>query len=120
MTARPLTTHLAHEPLSLPRSAHSFVERLRAVAASQQCSDPWLGQLIGLAGHVGPDGVARLSTVAVFDALGLKPTERTPAAGKRVKALMESLGWTALRQISLTPGGSRARLRGFARALSEP
>jgi hypothetical protein len=77
--------------------------------------DPWLTPIESLKGELGRDGVERLSTVAVFDAIGIPPFERTPAAGSRLKALMERYGWAAVRQISLTPSGSAARLRGYAR-----
>ena len=78
-------------------------------------SDPWHGELSLLKGTVGSDGVERVSTSFVFDQLALSAIERTPAAGKRVRAIMERLGWSALRQTSLTPAGSAARMRGYAR-----
>lgn len=102
--------------LTLDKPTPTFVDRLRAITASAtRHEDPWLNKLAGLKGQKGSDGVSRLSTAAVFDALELRAIERTPAAGKRVKALMESLGWTSLRQISLSPSGTAARMRGFAR-----
>jgi hypothetical protein len=93
----------------------SFVQRLRMIAAEQAHTDPWLERLQGLKGSIGSDGVERLSTTAAFDALGVSPHERTPAAGKRLKSLMEDLGWSAIRQIHLTPSGTPARMRGYAR-----
>ena len=94
----------------------SFIERLRTLAVvHSQPTDPWRAKLATLKGQIGSDGVSRLSTAAVFDALEVAALERTPAAGKRVKALMESLGWVATRQVSLSPSGTAARMRGFAR-----
>lgn len=96
----------------------SFQERLRKMAIGVQTRDPWEVPIASLQGQIGRDGVERLSTIATFDAIGIPRHERTPAAAKRLKALMESRGWTAIRQPSLTPMGSVARMRGYARVIT--
>jgi hypothetical protein len=52
---------------------------------------------------------------APFDALELPPFRRTAEAGKRVKAVMASLGWTPLRARHATSRWRAARVRGYYR-----
>jgi hypothetical protein len=101
---------VSHQTKHIP-----FVVRLRMLAERLNHADPWLQPIEHLRGPIDAQGVERLSTVAIFDAIGIPQHERTPAAAKRLKALMESCGWTAVRHVSLTPLGSRSRMRGYAR-----
>jgi hypothetical protein len=100
----------------IPRTRHlSFMELLRAAKAEIKPFDPWEEQLSRLRGEVGSDGVARISTEGVFDALDLPRFQRTAEAGKRVKTIMQTLGWTPMRARRVTSRGRAARVRGYAR-----
>ncbi|MES0119392.1 hypothetical protein NKK52_25910 [Mesorhizobium sp. C277A] len=103
------TSPLEHRP---------FLSQLRTIRSELQArkSDPWQERLALLRGQKGSDGVERVSTEAVFDHLNLKPVQRTPEAGKRVKAMMGGLGWTWVRARHVTGSGSVGRVRGYARA----
>jgi hypothetical protein len=98
----------------------AFIERLRAgvEASRQKPPDPWLRRLANLNGRKGRDNVESLSTEAVFDFLDVRPHERTPDAGRRLKAIMCQLGWTWTRARHVTATGSVGRVRGYARYLS--
>ena len=98
----------------------SFIETLRAIAAEQRGKprDPWAEALSSLKGRKDNDGVERIATDAVFDRLALRPFERTPEAGRRVKALMSALGWTPVRSRQATATGSAGRVRGYARTVA--
>jgi hypothetical protein len=98
----------------------AFVERLRleVEASRQKPADPWVQRLTALKGRKGSDNVECLSTEAVFDFLAVSPLERTPQAGKRLKAAMCQLGWTWTRARHVTPTGSVGRVRGYARCLN--
>lgn len=102
------TSPLEHRP---------FLAQLRIIRNELQArkSDPWQGRLAVLRGQKGSDGVERVSTEAVFDHLNLKPVQRTPEAGKRIKAVMCGLGWTWVRARHVTATGSVGRVRGYAR-----
>jgi hypothetical protein len=93
----------------------SFIELLHAAKASVSRVDPWEEQLRRIRGDVGSDGVERISTEGVFDALDLPPFQRTAEAAKRVKALMHSLSWVPVRARHVTSRGRAARVRGYAR-----
>lgn len=99
----------------------SFVETLRANAAQirSEAQDPWACALANIKGRKDSDGVERISTDGVFDYLGLRPLERTPEAGKRVKAIMCSRGWIWVRARHVTGAGSAGRVRGYARYTSK-
>ena len=105
---------------SIPARRMSFIEQLRDCARRQQLkpSDPWTALLRGLQGRRGSDDVERISTEGVFDFLGLKPLERTPEAGKRLKGVMMDLGWTWVRARHVTGRGAVGRVRGYARAVT--
>lgn len=96
-------------------SEQSFIARLRAARATIEPSDPWTDTLRSVKGSVGSDGVARIATDAVFDVLGLPRLQRTPEAGKRIKAIMLGLRWTPVRARHVTSRGRAARVRGYAR-----
>lgn len=92
----------------------SFIAQLRACKTIKP-SDPWRDALRKLRGHMGNDGVERLATDAIFDALDLPAFKRTAEAGKRVRIVMVELGWTPVRARHLTSNGFRSRVRGYAR-----
>lgn len=98
----------------------AFVERLRLEVESsrQKPADPWVQRLATLKGRKGAGNIECLSTEAVFDFLAVRPLERTPQAGKRLKAAMCQLGWTWTRARHVTLTGSVGRVRGYARCLN--
>ncbi len=67
-----------------------------------------------LKGRIAPDGVERISTTDVFDALEI-PMRRRPSQTVRLSQLMRRLGWTNIRARGLNPGSYRDRVRGYAR-----
>jgi hypothetical protein len=83
----------------------SWLQQLQAAKAEIKPIDPWEEQLQRIRGAVGTDGVARISTEKVFDALDLPPFQRTAEAGRRLKALMLTLGWTPMRARAVTSRG---------------
>jgi hypothetical protein len=93
----------------------SFVERLRVTRLTIKPSDPWTAPLRNVRGQVGHDGVARISTDAIFEHLDLPRLKRTPEAAKRLKLLMVDLGWTPVRSRHVTSRGRASRVRGYAR-----
>jgi hypothetical protein len=101
-------------PLPRPRS---FVERIRAAQAMQGQSeheDAWIPTLRTLRGRVGSDGVERVSTYDVFEALEI-PVRRRSSVTVRLSRLMRSLGWANIRARGLGAHSYRHRVRGFAR-----
>jgi hypothetical protein len=93
----------------------SFVERLLAARETTKPSDPWTAPLRNIRGDVGHDGLARISTEAIFERIELPPVNRTPDAAKRVRLIMLDLGWTPVRARCVTSRGRAARVRGYAR-----
>jgi hypothetical protein len=93
----------------------SFVEHLRIRRQTIKPSDRWIAPLRNLRPQIGHDGVARISTEAVFEQLDLPLLRRTPEAAKRLKFLMVELGWTPVRSRHVTSRGRAARVRGYAR-----
>jgi hypothetical protein len=91
------------------------MQQLEAAKASVANVAPWEMKLRQIRGEIGSDGVARISTEGVFDALDLPQFQRTAEAGKRVKGLMHSLGWVPVRARHVTSRGRAARVRGYAR-----
>jgi hypothetical protein len=99
----------------LPR--RSFLQALRdgaEAARTSRAEDPWEATLRKLKGRVAADGVERISTTDVFDALEV-PMRRRPSLTVRVSKLMGRLGWTNIRARGLNPGSYRDRVRGYAR-----
>jgi hypothetical protein len=104
-------------PQPLERSHLSFSEQLRAGAEAARNSaekDPWEDALRKLKGRIGHDGVERVSTSDVFDALEV-PMRRRPSETIRLSRIMRRLGWKNVRARGLNPGSYRDRVRGYAR-----
>jgi hypothetical protein len=76
--------------------------------------DCWVPTLRKLKGRVAQDGVERISTNDVFDALEV-PIRHRPCQTIRLSRLMRSIGWQNIRARGLNPGSYRDRVRGFAR-----
>lgn len=94
----------------------SFIERLRATRQTIAPPDGWVDVLRTIKGQTGYyDGVERVSTEAIFEKLGVPPVKRTPAAAKRLRAIMTQLGWCPVRSRHVTSRGRAARVRGYAR-----
>lgn len=93
----------------------SFLEQLRQAKSNILPLDPWFPLLKKMAGKVGNDGVNRLTTEAIFDCLDLPLVLRTADAGRRIKTIMVSLGWTPVRTRDVTTRGRAERVRGYAR-----
>jgi hypothetical protein len=79
--------------------------------------DPWLPSLRALKGRIGADGVERISTHHVFDALEV-PVRRRAGLTVRLSRLMRSLGWANIRAHGLNSHSYRDRVRGFARQVA--
>jgi len=97
----------------------AFITQLRELAARAAAArpiDPWTAKLRQLRGRKGSDGVERIATDAILDALDLPRHQRTPEAAKRIKAIMVEHGWTPVRATHVTARGRAARVRGYARA----
>jgi hypothetical protein len=100
-----------------PADHRSFHERLRDAANAARAAgdeDPWEPTLRKLSGRVGHDGVERVSTTDVFDALEV-PMRRRPTLTVRLSRVMRKLGWSNIRARGLNPGSYRDRVRGYAR-----
>jgi hypothetical protein len=101
-----------------PRLSHrSFLQALRDGAEAVRNSpeeDPWEATLRKLKGRTAHDGVERISTTDVFDALEI-PIRRRSSLTVRLSKLMRRLGWTNIRARGLNPGSYRDRVRGYAR-----
>src|SRR5687767_4419048 len=95
----------------------SFTTRLRqirdAVGAADH-EDPWAHALRRVNGHVGHDGVERVSTHDVFDVLEV-PMRQRASKTVRLSRVMRELGWSNIRARGLNPGSYRDRVRGYAR-----
>jgi hypothetical protein len=94
-------------------SGRPFADRLAAGGAAGGAAgervrpvvDPWLEPLERLRGRVGPDGLERVTSGAIFDLLG---TSHFGGDTHRVRPLMIALGWRPV-------VGSRVPGRGYAR-----
>lgn len=98
----------------------SFYEQL--LAAEERVNraeneDPWLPTLRTLKGRTGADGIARISTYDVFEALEV-PVRRRAGLTVRLSGLMRGLGWSNIRAHGLTAHSYRDRVRGFARQVA--
>lgn len=103
-------------PTPLPRP-RSFKGRIQAAVEELNRSeneDPWLPVLRALKGHIGGDGVERISTYDVFEALEVPVRHRTGLT-VRLSRLMRGMGWTNIRAHGLNSHSYRDRVRGFAR-----
>jgi hypothetical protein len=81
--------------------------------------DPWVQPLRRLRGHVGHDGVERLSTHEVFDVLEV-PMRQRASKTVRLSRVMRHLGWSNIRARGLNRGSYRDRVRGYAREVPTP
>jgi len=97
----------------------SFQQLLREAAHAAGTAvdkDPWEPKLRKLKGRVGSDGVERISTNDVFDALEV-PMRQRASRTVRLSGVMRRLGWSNIRAHGLNPGSYRDRVRGYARAV---
>jgi hypothetical protein len=95
----------------------SEVQKARTAAAAR-VSEPWRLPLARLHGHIGDDGIERVTTQTVLDVLGVERVEqcrRRAGTYRRVARLMAELGWTATRVRGVTRGSYLEQVRGFAR-----
>jgi hypothetical protein len=79
---------------------------------------PWVPMLRRLKGRTGADGVQRIGTGDVFDALEI-PMKRRPSQTVGLSRLMRELGWRNIRARGLNRGSYRDRVRGFAREVPD-
>jgi hypothetical protein len=94
----------------------SFITSLQqAKEAAQASKDPWRLRLERLKGKTWDDSIERISTQTVFDILEVPQRSRTALACRRLAKLMRELGWHPIKARSLTPGGFRDQVRGYAR-----
>jgi hypothetical protein len=78
-------------------------------------ADPWRLRLERLHNKISDNGIARITTQAVFDILEIPQQNRSASACRRLAKLMTELGWTAVRVRGLTRGGYREQVRGYCR-----
>jgi hypothetical protein len=85
-----------------------------AAARSPLLDDPWFATIQNLHGPVGPDGIERITTAQVMDALAIPPHRRHQDTYSRAGALMRAAGWQPVR-IAGQSSSVDTRLRGWAR-----
>ena len=90
------------------------LHKTRAKLATQN-ADPWRLRLERLCGHVGDDGIERITTQLLFDILEVPQRSRGAGACRRLAKLMADLGWMAVRVRGLTRGGYLEQVRGYCR-----
>ena len=97
----------------------SFLQTLRHAADAVRTTkeDPWEPALRKLKGRIGVDGVERVSTTDVFDALEI-PMRRRASQTVRLSRVMRRLCWANIRARGLNPGSYRDRVRGYAREVA--
>jgi hypothetical protein len=88
---------------------------LEAATDVEEPRDPWRLPLERLQGRVGDDGVERVATQAVFDALNIPQHHRRAGACRRLAALMRELGWRPVKARGLNQRGLLEQIRGYAR-----
>jgi hypothetical protein len=95
----------------------NFLAKLRAAEAEAvpQDTDPWRLRLERVRGKIDFDGLERVSTQHVLDALELPQRDRTAGVYRHLAKLMGELGWTAVRVRDLTRGGYKEQVRGYCR-----
>ena len=96
------------------RSYVSLIQGAFEELSRSENEDPWLPTLRTLKGHIGSDGIERISTYDVFEALEV-PVRRRAGLTVRLSRLMRGLGWSNVRAHGLTSHSYRDRVRGFAR-----
>ena len=83
----------------------SLLGKLRAERlAVEQPGDPWLAPLQRVRGKVEFDGLERVTSQTVLDALELPQRSRTAGTYRRLAKLMTELGWAPVRVRDLTRG----------------
>jgi len=87
-------------------------EREKRIARS---SDPWRLPLERLRGKIGDDGVERIATQTVFDALEVPQRARGAGACRRLAKLMRELGWHPIKARGLNQRGLLEQIRGYAK-----
>jgi hypothetical protein len=94
----------------------SLLEKLRtaSLAVEAPC-DPWLAPLQRVRGKVEFDGLERVTSQTILDALEVPQRSRTAGTFRRLAKLMAQLGWTAVRVRDLTRGGYKEQVRGYVR-----
>jgi hypothetical protein len=96
----------------------SFVEQLRrnrlTVASSGSASSGWESVLREVSGQIHPDGLERISVAALFERLGVPPTDQTLEAAKKLREYMIALGWTSMAGHAVVARG-RGLVSGYAR-----
>jgi hypothetical protein len=90
------------------------IERLRVQTLARD-ADPWRLPLERLRGKVGDDGVERIATQTVFDALEVPQRARGAGACRRVAKLMRELQWHPIKARGLNQRGLLEQIRGYAR-----
>jgi hypothetical protein len=94
----------------------SFWAKLQQASADlAQPVDPWRLPLERLRGRVGDDGVERIATQAVFDALEVPQHNRGAGACRRLAAIMRDLHWRPIKARGLNQRGLLEQIRGYAR-----
>lgn len=100
----------------------SFLAKLNAAEAENAAhdADPWRLRLERVRGKVEFDGLERVSTQTLLDALGVPQRSRTAGVYRRLAKLMAELEWTAVRVRDLTRGGYKEQVRGYCRVPRKP
>jgi hypothetical protein len=94
----------------------SLLGKLRAASlAADHAADPWLAPLHRVRGKVEFDGLERVTSQTILDALEVPQRGRTAGTYRRLAKLMAELGWTAVRVRDLTRGGYTEQVRGYVR-----
>jgi hypothetical protein len=95
-------------------SWQSMIQANRQEATTQR-GDEWRLPLERVRGRIGPDGVERVSTQAVFDFLDVQQRSRGAGACRRLAKLMRELGWRPIKARGLNQRGLLEQIRGWAR-----
>jgi hypothetical protein len=90
------------------------LETAKARAVAQE-TEPWATRLERARGHIGDDGIERLTTQALLDMLEVPQRARRPGTFRRLARVMTELGWTPVRVRGLTRGGYLEQVRGYCR-----
>lgn len=100
----------------------SFLTKLRDAQAEIAADDvdPWRLPLERVRGKVDFDGLERVSTQTLLDALEVPQRSRTAGVYRRLAKLMGELGWAAVRVRDLTRGGYKEQVRGYVRVAQVP
>lgn len=84
----------------------------------KRAAEPWLQHLECVRGTIGEDGIERISTQALFDALEWPRNRRTAGSCRKLAKLMRELGWSPTKARGLNRGGYRDQIRGYARQVN--